>query len=130
MKPSDITEFVVKSEGKIDWQNGWPSDKQEYQHMDVEEKLPPHLTLYYETTLDDIKSLNKTRFRLLTLVPAASTLVISLIDKSSQNSTAVAVGILGFIATIALLIYELRNTQIYQQKRYNANQVEGWLLTE
>lgn len=91
--------------------------------MSEERKL---LELDYEKTIDLIKTLTDIRFKLLGFVPAVATLGVSLVNKSSD--TGMAVGLLGLVVTVGILIYDLRNSKLYNAAVHRAKWLE-YLLT-
>ena len=73
------------------------------------------LRLDYEQTTQLYRMLADIRFKLLALIPTlagAATLITA--DKAKLGpGTVLAVGILGFFATLGIIIYELRNSLFY-----------------
>ncbi len=68
--------------------------------------------LDYEHTSAHFHMLADIRFKLLALVPTLAAFAVALLSGQSGR-TAVPVAIIGFVATLGVVIYELRNTQLY-----------------
>jgi hypothetical protein len=82
------------------------------------------LRLDYQQTTDLIKSLTDIRFRLLALVPTLSGAAIAFVGRPSSPTQLVALGGLGLAATTGILLYELRNSQLYDYATARAQQLE------
>lgn len=87
------------------------------------------LALDYQTTVELFKTLADIRFRLLALVPAIAGTALALLD-DAEPETQLAVGLLGFTATLGILIYELRNSQMYNWAVHRARYIERRLRFE
>jgi len=72
------------------------------------------LKLDYVQTATYFKELHETRFRLLALLPVIAGAAIALVPAHVSGDQQVALGALGSLVTIGLLIYDQRNTQIYE----------------
>jgi hypothetical protein len=81
----------------------------------------------YQVTQDMIKMLTDIRFRLLAILPPISAAAVALVQaKAAETPIAMAAfGILGFCIVLALLIYELRNSDLYNTLIYRARMLEG-----
>jgi hypothetical protein len=81
------------------------------------------LRLDYEQTVEVVRMLTDVRFKLLALVPTVSALgVVIAKDRSLGDATGIA--IVGALATIGLLVYELRNSQLYAAAMHRAKDLE------
>jgi hypothetical protein len=74
--------------------------------LDAQDKLK----LDYERTFEQYKTLSDIRFRLLGLVPTVTGFTAALNAKGEHS---VPVGLFGFMATLGVVFYELRNSRIY-----------------
>jgi mannose-6-phosphate isomerase-like protein (cupin superfamily) len=85
------------------------------------------LQLDYQNTLDQFKMLAEIRFKLLAFVPTLAGAAIGLLYKTAAPKTTLAVGILGFIVTIGITFYDIRNTQVYDAAFHRAKWLEALL---
>ena len=81
------------------------------------------LRLDYEQTTDLLRTLTDVRFKLLAFVPTISGAAVGVLGHSGPAQL-LAVGLLGFLATLGILIYELRNTQVYDYALDRAKELE------
>lgn len=82
----------------------------------------------YQLTLDQFKLLAEIRFKLLAFVPTLAGAAIALLTGSIVTvapATAFAVGILGFLVTIGITFYNIRNTQFYDAAVNRAKSIEA-----
>lgn len=89
-------------------------------YMDREEGLK----LDYEQTIKYVHTLADIRFKLLTLVPVATGAAMGLLKGSTQPSSVISIGILGFMVTLGIVFYDQRNTQIYNVMVFRAKALE------
>ena len=82
------------------------------------------LRLDYDHTLDQLRTLTDVRFKLLALVPTVSGTAIGLLGRPRSAAELLGVGLLGLCATLGILVYELRNTQLYDYATRRAKAVE------
>jgi hypothetical protein len=82
------------------------------------------LRLDYDHTLDQLRTLTDVRFKLLALVPTVSGAAIGLLGRPRSAAELLGVGLLGLCATLGVLLYELRNTQLYDYATRRAKAVE------
>src|ERR1700744_3730009 len=75
--------------------------------MDADERL----RLDYEQTAGQVGALTDVRFKLLGFVPTIATAAVVIVGSRPNTGTLLSVGLLGTIATIGILLYELRNMQ-------------------
>ena len=85
------------------------------------------LRLDYQQTTDLLRTLTDVRFKLLALVPTLSGAAVAVLGHPSSAAELLAVGVLGLIATLGILLYELRNTQLSEYGMRRARHIEGQL---
>ena len=85
------------------------------------------LRLDYNQTTDLLRSLTDVRFKLLAFVPTISGAAIGFLGRGGSTAELLAVGALGLLATLGVVVYELRNTQIYDYAVYRAKELEARL---
>jgi hypothetical protein len=90
---------------------------------DVSERL----RLDYEQTTELVRTLTDIRFKLLTFVPTIAGATVGLLSNTASSAQLVGVGLLGFIATTGVLVYELRNSQLYDAAVHRAKILEDRL---
>lgn len=78
----------------------------------------------YELTHAYFKFLAEIRFKLLAFVPTLSGVAVALLAKSSDKEVALPLGLLGFVVTLGIIIYELRNTVFYDAAIHRAKWLE------
>jgi hypothetical protein len=81
------------------------------------------LRLDYDQTTDLLRTLTDVRFKLLAFVPTISGAAVGLLSGRSAAEL-LAVGTLGLLATLGIVVYELRNTQIYDYALQRAKELE------
>jgi len=91
--------------------------------MDYEDKLQ----LDYEQTTHYFHELHNVRFRLLALVPIVTGAAIGFLGDETSGPKVLAIGILGFLVTLGIAIYDQRNTQIYDSMQKRAKTLEAKL---
>jgi hypothetical protein len=95
--------------------------------MDSDEKLK----LDYERVADYFKQLAEIRFKLLAFVPAIGGAAVSTALISKLNGgPLVAVGILGLLVTLGIVMYDQRNSQLYNHALGRAKWLERSLNFE
>jgi len=70
------------------------------------------LRLEYDRAVATFRDLTDIRFKLLALVPTLSGAAVGLLKAGQASVTLLAVGVLGLTATLGVLVYELRNSEI------------------
>jgi hypothetical protein len=85
------------------------------------------LRLDYAQTTDLMGQITDVRFKLLALVPTLSGAAVAVLGRPSSVAELLAVGLLGLIATLGVLVYELRNTQLYDYALRRAQALERHL---
>lgn len=86
--------------------------------------------LDYDTTVRVILALADVRFKLLALVPTIAGAAIAIVSRGATAAELVALGTVGFVATVGILVYELRNTQLYDAAVARAGALEAALELE
>jgi hypothetical protein len=71
------------------------------------------IKLDYERTAQYFFHLADVRFKLLALLPIVSGTALAIVPAHFQPPEMLALGILGFVVTIGVLLYDQRNSQIY-----------------
>jgi hypothetical protein len=82
------------------------------------------LRLDYEHTSDLLRTLTDIRFKLLAFVPTIATASVGLVGHPRPAADLIGVGLLGLIATLGILLYELRNSQLYAAGLRRATELE------
>jgi hypothetical protein len=77
--------------------------------MDADDRL----RLDYEQTTQLMRTLTDIRFKLLAFVPTVAGATVGLVGRGRPAASLLAVGLLGLFATLGILLYELRNSQIF-----------------
>jgi hypothetical protein len=85
------------------------------------------LRLDYDETTDLLRTLTDVRFKLLAFIPTIAGAAVAVFGHSGSASERLAVGALGLVATLGVLVYELRNTQIYDYALRRAQELEALL---
>jgi len=81
----------------------------------------------YQTAVDMVKVLTDIRFRCLVFVTAVITVANALLPGTGDPVTRLMLGIVGFVATLGIAIYELRNSQLYESAIHRAKVLEDRL---
>lgn len=89
--------------------------------------IADRLRLDYEQTTDLLRTLTDVRFKLLALVPTLSGAAIALLDHPGSAVELLALGVLGLTATLGILFYELRNTELADYATRRARHIESAL---
>jgi hypothetical protein len=85
------------------------------------------LQVDYQQTTDLLRTLTDVRFKLLALVPTLSGAAVAVLGHPSSSAELIAVGLLGLTATLGVLLYELRNSQLSDYALRRAQSLEGEL---
>ena len=85
------------------------------------------LRLDYDETTDLLRTLTDVRFKLLAFVPTISGAAIGLLGRGRSTAELLAIGAVGLLATLGIVVYELRNTQIYDYAVHRAKELEARL---
>ena len=85
------------------------------------------LRLDYDQTTDLLRTLTDVRFKLLAIVPTISGLAVAFLSRGVPAAELLAVGLLGLAATLGVVLYEVRNTQLYDYAIRRAKDLEARL---
>ena len=85
------------------------------------------LSIDYEQTTSLLRTLTDVRFKLLAFVPTISGAAIAVLGHGRSTGELLAVGLLGLIAMLGIVVYELRNTQVYDYAIHRAKELERLL---
>ena len=88
------------------------------------------LRLDYDRTTELVQSLMDTRFKLLALVPTIAGAAVGLVGTPRPAAELLGVGILGLVATVGILLYELHNSEILEAMLQHARALERVLGLE
>ena len=91
---------------------------------------PDQQQLEYQQVAGLLGALDETRFRLLAFVPTIAGAAVGLISGRPPAVDLVGIGLLGLAATVGILIYELRNSQIASELSVHADRLERALQFE
>src|SRR5918992_5797697 len=91
--------------------------------LDAEDRL----RLDYEQTTEVVRSLTDIRFKLLAFVPTIAGAAVGAFGSPRAAAELMAVGLLGLFATLGILVYELRNSQIRAAALRHAGELEQLL---
>ena len=91
--------------------------------MDADDRL----RLDYEQTTQLMRTLTDIRFRLLAFVPTIAGASVGLLGTPHHAAELIAVGLIGLFATTGILLYELRNAQVYDAVVHRAETLERML---
>jgi hypothetical protein len=91
--------------------------------MDADERL----RIDYDQTTQLLRTLTDIRFRLLAFVPTIAAASVGFFGRARPAVELLAIGLLGLTATIGILAYELRNSQIYAVAAKRAVELERQL---
>ena len=82
------------------------------------------LRLDYDQTTQLLRMLTDIRFKLIAFVPTIAAASVGLFGKPRPAVELLAIGLLGLTATVGILVYELRNSQIYAAAAKRAEALE------
>jgi hypothetical protein len=92
--------------------------------MDPAERL----RLNYDQTSELVRTLMDVRFKLLAFVPTIAGAAVALVGAGKPTGAELlGVGVLGLLSTFGVLIYELRNTHVYNATVSHARALERLL---
>jgi hypothetical protein len=94
--------------------------------MDAEDRL----RLDYDRTTELVQSLLDTRVKLLALVPTIAGTAVGLVGTPRPAAELLGIGVLGLVATVGILLYELRNSEILEAMLQHAKVLERVLGLE
>jgi hypothetical protein len=78
----------------------------------------------YQVSIDLIKVLTDIRFRCLVFVTAVIAIANALLPGTGDPATRVGLAVVGFITTLGITVYELRNSQLYEAAMARAKVIE------
>ncbi|HEX5704515.1 MAG TPA: hypothetical protein VFX97_15045 [Pyrinomonadaceae bacterium] len=81
----------------------------------------------YQTAVEIIKLLTDIRFRCLVFVTAIIAIANALLPNNALPATRIVFGAVGFLTTLGIAVYELRNSQLYEAAMHRAKALEGRL---
>ena len=95
----------------------------------ISQPVPPSTStkLDYQQTTDLLRGLTDVRFKLLALVPTLSGAAVAFVGHPSSAIEILALGLLGLVATLGVLLFELRNSQLYDYALRRAQAIEAAL---
>jgi hypothetical protein len=95
------------------------------------------LRLDYDQTQQLLRTLTDIRFRLLAFVPTIAGASVGFFGRARPAAELMAIGLVGLVATLGILVYELRNSETYTAAARRARMLEqrlelgsGGLLSE
>ena len=72
------------------------------------------LRLDYAETAQVVRMLTDIRFKLIAFVPTVAGVALGLLSAQTSPAARFTVGLVGLAATVGILVYELRNTQLHE----------------
>ena len=88
------------------------------------EQSSEELRLDYNETTDLMRGLTDVRFKLVAFVPTISGAAIAVLGHGRSTAELLAVGMLGLVATVGIVIFDLRNTQLLDYAVLRAKSLE------
>jgi hypothetical protein len=85
------------------------------------------LRLDYQLTVESIKLFADLRFRCLAFVTALIALTAAIANKDTPPGLAAGLGAIGLATTLGIVIYDLRNSQLYDAAIHRAKAIEAAL---
>ncbi len=82
------------------------------------------LQLDYDQTQQLLRTLTDIRFKLLAFVPTIAGASVGFFGRARPAAELMAIGLVGLIATLGILVYELRNSQTYAAAVSRARMLE------
>jgi hypothetical protein len=82
-----------------------------------------YLAADYSETLSMIRMLTDVRFKLLALVPTVSALGV-VVAADRRVGDAIGISLIGLVATLGFVVYDLRNSQLYSAAMHRAKALE------
>ncbi|TML88462.1 MAG: hypothetical protein E6G08_07860 [Actinobacteria bacterium] len=80
--------------------------------------------LDYDKTTELLRTLLDVRFKLLAFVPTISGAAVAFVGHGAKPAQLLSVGVLGLVATLGVLFYEVRNSQLYEYALRRAAELE------
>ena len=91
---------------------------------------PTDIITDYEQTSKYFFHLADVRFKLLALVPSIAGIAVAFLGKAGMGAQAFVIGIFGFIVTVGVIMYDQRNTQIYDTMVRRLKRIEAHMDME
>jgi hypothetical protein len=88
--------------------------------MDADDRL----RLDYEQTTGQISALTDVRFKLLGFIFTIATAAVAIVGAHPSTGALMGVGLLGLVATVGILLYELGNAQTLNAALYRAQHLQ------
>lgn len=85
------------------------------------------LRLDYDQTNQLLRTLTDVRFKLLAIVPTLAGAAVAFIGHGRTAVEILALGVIGLVSTMGLVLYEIRNTQVYDYAVQRASSLESQL---
>jgi hypothetical protein len=85
------------------------------------------LQLDYDQTQQLLRTLTDIRFKLLAFVPTIAGASVGFFGRPRAAAELLAIGLLGLVATLGILVYELRNSKLYAAAVRHVSELEGRL---
>ena len=82
------------------------------------------LRLDYDQTQQLLRTLTDIRFKLLAFVPTIAGASVGFFGQARPAAELMAIGLVGLVATVGILVYELRNSQTYAAAASRARMLE------
>lgn len=78
----------------------------------------------YEVTADHFRMLAESRFKLLAFIPALTATAVAVLSTATHPLAGLLVGLVGLAVSLGVVIYDLRNTQLYDHANRRAKCLE------
>jgi hypothetical protein len=85
------------------------------------------LRLEYGQATELLRTLTDVRFKLLAFAPTIAGTAVAVLGTHAHPRTLLAVGALGLVATTGIVLYELRNTELYEYALTRVEELETQL---
>jgi hypothetical protein len=95
--------------------------------IQIDPRREERLRIDYGQTADLLRSLTDVRFKLLALVPTLTGTAVAVVGRPRPAAELLGVGLLGLVATLGVMLYDLRNTQVYEYALRRAGELEARL---
>ena len=91
--------------------------------MDADDRLQ----LDYDQTQQLLRTMTDIRFKLLAFVPTIAGVSVGFFGRPRPAAELLAIGLLGLVATLGILVYELRNSKIFAAAVRHVSELERQL---
>src|ERR1051325_5148130 len=92
---------------------------------DGETETIANLRLDYQTTVQQFTMLADIRFKLLAFVPTITGAALGILKDNPNLAATATIGVFGFLITLGIVFYEIRNTQFYDAAVHRAKELEA-----